>query len=194
MSFRLARVLTTIAVLLLGAGSALAANPATVTQRGAPVALYGPGVSLDTKATDFTALDNGFRPVSIDSFLGHPVLISAVPSLDTKVCTLQTERFNHALAELTGDFTAITISMDLPTAQAKFCGAHDTTKMLVLSDSARREFGHGYGVLSPEKGLLARSVFVLDGKGILRYAQIVPELTEEPDYDAALAALKKLLG
>jgi thiol peroxidase len=187
-------MLTALVALVLAAGPGLAANPATVTQRGNPVALLGPGVSVGDVAPDFTALDDSFRPVALDSFRGHPVLISAVPSLETKVCTLQTERFNRALAELAGNFTVITVSMDLPTAQARFCGAHDIDKMVVLSDSARREFGQNYGVLIPEKGLLARSVFVIDAGGVVRYVQIVPEMTHQPDYDAALDALQKLIG
>ncbi len=122
------------------------------------------------------------------------MLISAVPSLDTKVCTLQTKRFDEELAKLPADVVVMTISMDLPFAQQQFCGREDIKGMVVVSDSARREFGKAWGVLIPARGLLARSVFVVGPDGRIRYEQIVPELTHEPDYDAALAALREVAG
>jgi len=161
-----------------------------VTQRGNPLQLAGEPPAVGAAAPDFTALDNDFKPVSLSDFKGKTVLISAVPSLATKVCTLQTKRFDEELAKLPPDVVVMTISMDLPFAQKDFCGREDIKGMVVVSDSARREFGERWGVLIPARGLLARSVFVVGPDGIIRYEQIVPELTDQPDYDAALAALR----
>jgi thiol peroxidase len=167
---------------------------AEVTMKGQPIALAGQPVSVGEKAPEFTALDAEFQPVSLDAFRGRPVLVSAVPSLDTPVCSLQTRRFHEALSRLPDDVVVITISMDLPFAQKRFCGQEDIRDMVVLSDSARREFGRAYGVAIPDRGLLARSVFVIDREGIVRYVQIVPEITEEPRYDDALAAVREIAG
>ncbi len=171
---------------------ALAANPGSVTLKGVPLELAGTGVAIGDPAPNFTALNGSFEPVSLADFKGKTVLISAVPSLDTEVCTLQTRHFNQAIAKLPASVVVLTISMDLPFAQQQFCGKEDITSMVVTSDSARREFGKAYGVYIPSRGLLARSVFVVGPEGVLRYAQIVPELTQEPDYDAALAAVRKV--
>lgn len=178
----------------VASGAALAANPPSVTANGVPLALAGKGIDVGQPAPNFTALNDKFEPVSLQDFSGKVVLISAVPSLDTKVCSLQTHRFDQAIAQLPKNVVVMTISMDLPFAQQQFCGKEDIKDMVVISDSAHREFGTTYGVLIPARGLLARSVFVIDAKGILRYEQIVPELSHEPDYDAALAAVRKLAG
>ena len=187
-----------IAVLLAGcaqpaAGPAAAdlAPSGSVTIKGTPVAIIGNRVEVGLAAPAFTALDNAFQPVALSQFRGKPVLISAVPSLDTPVCSLQTKRFNDALAELPKDVVILAISMDLPFAQKRFCSQEKVHRIQVLSDSARREFGAGYGVLIKERGLLARSVFVVGKDGVLLYKEIVGELTEHPDYEAALAAIRK---
>jgi len=166
---------------------------AAVTLKGEPVTLSGKPVAVGDPAPDFTALDDSFQPVALSDFRGRPVLISAVPSLDTPVCSLQTRRFNTELAGLPEDLVVITISMDLPFAQKRFCGKEGITGMVVVSDSARREFGEAYGVYIPARGLLARSIFLIDAGGIIRYVQIVPEISHEPDYEAALAAVHDLL-
>jgi thiol peroxidase len=178
------------ALLALVAGVA----SAQITMKGKPITLAGEVPAVGEPAPGFTALDNDFQPVSLGDFAGHPVLISVVPSLETSVCSMQTRHFNEELAKLPAEVVVITISMDLPTAQKRFCGAEGITRMVVLSDSARREFGAAYGVLIPERGVLTRSVFVVDAAGVLRYAQLVPEVSHEPDYAAALAALRGAAG
>ena len=125
----------------------------------------------------------------IESVAGKPVLISAVPSLDTPVCSLQTKRFNDSLSSLPGDIEILTICMDLPMAQKRFCAQEDIERMHVLSDSARREFGARYGILIAGRGLLARAIFVVGRDGRLLYREIVPEVSAHPDYDAALHAI-----
>ena len=179
----------TLAVLVLVGLAAIVAT-AQITMKGNPVTLAGTPVAVGDRAPDFTALDGSFQPVSLGDFKGKTVLISVVPSLDTRVCSLQTKRFHEELAKLPAGVVVMTISMDLPFAQKRFCGQEDIADMVVVSDSARREFGEAYCVLSAERGLLARSFFVVDEVGVVRYAQIVPEITQEPDYDAALAAVR----
>lgn len=181
--------LAAVAALILAAVPALATQ---VTMKGHPITLSGETVAVGDRAPDFAALDASFQPVSLSSFHGRPVLVSAVPSLDTPVCSLQTKRFHQELAGLPAGVVVMTISMDSPFAQKRFCGQEDIADMVVVSDSARREFGAAYGVLIADRGLLARSVFVIDAQGVIRYLQIVPEVTDEPDYDAALAVLRKL--
>jgi thiol peroxidase len=116
-----------------------------------------------------------------------------VPSLDTPVCDLQTRRFNQEAARLGPDVQILTISMDLPFAQKRWCGAAGIERVTTLSDHREASFGTAYGVLIKELRLLARAVFVVDKDGVVRYVQIVPELSREPDYEAALAAAKAAL-
>ena len=118
-----------LALAALLAGPVLAAQ---VTLKGQPLQLVGEPVAVGAEAPDFTALDNDFKPISLDDFKGKTVLISAVPSLDTKVCTLQTKRFDEELAKLPPDVVVMTISMDLPFAQQQFCGREDIKDMVVL--------------------------------------------------------------
>lgn len=162
-----------------------------VTLKGSPVTLVGPKLAVGTEAPPFTALDAGFKKVALSGFAGRPVLISAVPSLDTGICSLQTVRFNEALAKLPKKVALLTISRDLPFAQKRFCSAKGIDKTVVLSDAALQEFGVAYGVLMKETGLLARSVFVLDSGGRITYIEIVPEVATHPDYAAALAAIRR---
>ena len=182
-----------LVILAAAIAAATGANATEVTMKGNPVTLSGKTVAVGDPAPDFTALDGTFQPVSLGDFKGRPVLISAVPSLDTPVCSLQTKRFNAELAELPEELVVVTISMDLPFAQQRFCGKEDIEGMVVVSDAARREFGQAYGVLIAERGLLARSVFLIDADGTLRYVQIVPEVAQEPDYAEALAAVREVV-
>ncbi|MFO7654219.1 MAG: thiol peroxidase [Candidatus Krumholzibacteriia bacterium] len=170
---------------------AAAAEVPTVTMKGRPVQLSGTVVTVGDRAPAFTALDNDFQPVALDSFRGRPVLISAVPSLDTAVCSMQTRRFDDELAGLPEEVALITISMDLPTAQKRFCSEEGIERMVVLSDSALREFGHAYGILIPARGLLARAVFVIDPGGRVVYREVVSEISEQPDYQGALDAVRR---
>lgn len=154
-----------------------------------PVILLGSQVAVGSQAPDFKVVDNKFREKSLADFAGKPVLISVVPSLDTGVCSIQTKRFNDAVSELPQDIVMLTISADLPFAQKRFCQAEQVDKLTTLSDSVWREFGIHYGVLIKDMGLLARSIFVISPDGKLSYKEIVSNLSEQPDYDAALKAL-----
>ena len=165
----------------------------TVTAHGNPIVLLGNQVETGAQAPDFKVVNADFKPVRLADFKGRPCLISAVPSLDTPVCSLQTKRFNAETSNLPASVAMITISMDLPFAQKRFCEAEKTDRILVLSDHVWRDFGTRYGLLIKDMGLLARAIFVIDAKGIIAYRQIVPELTNHPDYDAALNALRNAI-
>ncbi len=161
-----------------------------VTAHGNPITLLGPQLKVGDRAPDFTVVDEAFRPVRLADFKGKTVLISAVPSLDTGVCSLQTKRFNDEAEKLPPGVAVLTISEDLPFAQTRFCGVESIKNLRVLSDSVHRDFGLRYGVLIKETALLARSIWVIGPDGRIRYCEIVPELTHHPDYDRALAAVR----
>ena len=163
-----------------------------VTMAGAPLSLLGPDVNVGDTAPDFRAVDAGFKPVKLADFKGRACLISAVPSLDTGVCAAQTKRFNDEVKNLPPGIAVITISMDLPFAQKRWCGAAGVDKVKVVSDYRAAEFGEKYGVLIKELHLLARSLFVIDRDGVVRYTQIVSENGDEPDYEPVLEAAKGL--
>ncbi|OGV65945.1 MAG: lipid hydroperoxide peroxidase [Lentisphaerae bacterium RIFOXYB12_FULL_65_16] len=163
-----------------------------VTMKGKPVTLLGTPVRTGDKAPDFRVVDAMFAPTRMTQFRGKPCLISVVPSLDTGVCALQTKRFNDEVQRLPPDLVVMTISMDLPFAQKRFCASEKVDRIRVLSDHVWREFGLNYGVLIKDMGLLARSVFVIDGNGTVAYEEIVPEISQHPDYDAALAACRRV--
>ena len=162
-----------------------------VTFQGNPQTLLGPDVQVGQSGPDFTVVDKEFKPVKLSDFAGRVVVISAVPSLDTPVCSIQTKRFNEEAAKLAEMITVLTISEDLPFAQGRFCSSEEIEGHQVLSDSVGREFGQKYGLLIKGMMLLARSVWVIGKDGVIKYRQIVAELTEEPDYGAALAAVKE---
>ena len=166
---------------------------ATVTMKGNPLTLMGKEPEVGEKAPDFEVLDNGLAPVSLSSFQGKVCLISSVPSLDTPVCDTETRRFNEEASGLGPDVEVLTISMDLPFAQARWCGAAGVSRVRTLSDYRDASFGQAFGVLIKELRLLARAVFLVDREGVLTYQQIVGEIAEEPDYDAVLGALKSLM-
>ena len=164
-----------------------------VTMKGNPLTLTGEVVKIGQKAPDFVALNNDLSPVSLSSYAGKVVVISSVPSLDTPVCDLQTRRFNSEAAALGPDVVILTLSMDLPFAQKRWCGAAGVESVITLSDHRDASFGTAYGLLIKELRLLARAVLVVDKHGVLRYQQLVPEVTQEPDYDTALTAAKDLV-
>lgn len=168
---------------------------ATVTLKGNPVTLLGNDAAVGQSSPDCTLVANDLSEFKLSSLKGKKVILSVVPSLDTAVCDLQTKRFNQEAAALGGDVVVLTISMDLPFAQKRWCGAAGVTRVQTLSDYREAAFGKAYGVLignPPLSRLLARSIFVVDANGVLRYKQIVPEVTTEPKYDEVLAAVKKL--
>jgi thiol peroxidase len=171
------------------------ARHGAVTFKGNPLTLVGEAVTLGAPAPDFalaTFGPGGMQQIRKGDLLGKPAFISVVPSLDTPVCQTQTKTFNRRLAALGDRVHALTVSLDLPFAMNRFCGAEQITAMRNGSDYMDRSFGTSWGVLIDELKILARAVFVLDADGVVRYAQVVKEVAEEPDYDAAIAALEKL--
>jgi len=164
-----------------------------VTMKGNPLTLVGPAVKAGDKAPEFVVLNNDLGPVDLSSYKGKVLIISSVPSLDTPVCDMETRRFNQEAGILGEDVAILTISMDLPFAQKRWCGAAGVDKVITLSDHREASFGNGYGVLIKELRLLARAVFVIDRKGVIRYVQLVRELTQEPDYEAVLRAVKEVI-
>ncbi|MEA5112630.1 MAG: thiol peroxidase [Geobacteraceae bacterium] len=164
-----------------------------ITFQGNPLTLVGPELKTGDKAPAFQVVSNGLAPVTLADFKGKIKVLSAVPSLDTPVCDTETRRFNKEAAALPENVAVLTISMDLPFAQARWCGAAGIDQVTTLSDYQDRSFAAAYGVLIGELKLLARALFVLDASDTIRYIQVVPEITDEPDYDAVLAAVKALL-
>jgi thiol peroxidase len=162
-----------------------------VTMGGNPVTLVGTEVKVGDKAPDFTALKADLSPYSLSDVEDKVKIISVVPSLDTGVC--QTIRFNEEAATLEG-VAILTVSMDLPFAQKRFCSANDIDKVITLSDHRDLDFGTKYGFEIEELRLLARGIVVLDEDNIVRYVQYVPEATDHPDYDKALEAARELIG
>jgi len=161
-----------------------------VTMKGNPLTLSGNPVKVGEPAPDFEVVANDLSEVKLSSFLGKTCLISSVPSLDTSVCDTQTRKFNEQAKTFGDNVEILTISMDLPFAQARWCGAAGIENVQTLSDYRKAEFGSAFGILIQELRLLARAVFIVDSEGIIRYIQIVDELTNEPDYADALEALK----
>ena len=164
-----------------------------ITTKGNPLTLVGEELKVGDRAPDVEVLDNDLTPVKLSSFKGKIVIVSSVLSLDTSVCDLETRRFNQEAEALGQDVVVATISMDLPFAQSRWSGAAGVDKVSTLSDHRDAAFGGAYGVLIKELRLLARAIFVLDNGGIVQYVQLVKEMTEEPDYNAVLDAVKKLL-
>ncbi|WP_101772476.1 thiol peroxidase [Peptostreptococcus faecalis] len=161
------------------------------TFAGNPVTLLGKEIKVGDKAPDFTCLNADLSPFSLADVEGKVKLISVVPSVDTGVCELQTIRFNKEAAELK-DTAIITISCDLPFAQARFCGAKDIENAIVVSDYKDTSFGVNYGFLMEEFRLLNRGIVVIDKDNVVRYVEYVSENTNHPDYDKALEAVKSL--
>jgi len=156
------------------------------------VVLLGKELKTGQQAPAFKVVDNNFKTVQLNDFRGKTLLISVVPSIDTGICSLQTKRFNSEVANLPENVVLLTISTDLPFAQKRYCQQEQVADMAVLSDAVWRDFGSNYGLLIKDMGLLTRAILLIDSEGKLRYQQLVPELAQEPDYDAALAALAEL--
>jgi len=173
------------------------ARHGAVTFKGNPLTLAGDEIKVGAAAPDFDLVryaDGGMHHIRKADLAGKPAFISVVPSLDTPICQVQTKTFNQRLAALGDKVTALTVSLDLPFAMNRFCGAEGIAAMKSGSDYMDRSFGTHWGVLIEELKILARAVFVLDSSGVVRYAQVVKEVASEPDYDAAIAALEKLAG
>ena len=165
-----------------------------ITFKGNPMTLLGDDLAVGSPAPAFSLhyADAGIKVLTLDDLKGKPAIISIVPSLDTPTCATQTKRFNEDLGSLGDKINAVTVSRDLPFAQARFCGAEGVS-MRTASDYQTHAFGTDYGVTIDELKLLTRAVVVLDADGNVAYKEIVAEVTEEPDYDAAMAALRMLL-
>lgn len=163
------------------------------TLKGNPLTLVGSEVSVGDKAPDFTVSSSLTDSKTLADYAGKIKLISVVPSIDTGVCDAQTRRFNVEAAGLGDDVVVLTISTDLPPAQARWCGAAGVDKVVLLSDHKDVSFGTAYGVLIKEIRLLMRSIFVIDKDDNVRYVEVLSEMTEHPDYDKAVAAVKELL-
>lgn len=160
-----------------------------VTFKGQAMTLVGEPVHTGEPAPDFEVVNGSLEPVRLSNFRGQKVLISSVPSLDTSVCSAQTQRMNQEAAGL--DMTVLTISMDLPFAQQRFCEANQVANVHVLSDYRDRDFANTYGLLIDELKLCARAVLIVDQDGIIVYQQIVPEIAQEPDYEEVLEQARK---
>ena len=160
-----------------------------VTMKGNPLTLMGNELQVGDKAPDAVLLNNDLQPVNLSDYRGQICVVSSVPSLDTPVCDMETRRFNQEADSLGQDVKVLTVSMDLPFAQKRWCGAAGVDHVITLSDHRDAAFGKEFGVLIKELRLLARAVFVIDREGVIRYIQLVKELSQEPDYDAVLSAL-----
>jgi thiol peroxidase len=171
------------------------ARSGAVTFKGTPLTLAGEEIKVGQQAPDFTLhyFDGGLKTIKLSDLKGKPTFLSVVPSLDTPVCQTQTKKFNEQLAALGERINALTVSLDLPFAMNRFCGAESIKNMRVASDYQDRNFGKSYGMLIDELKLLARGVFVLDASGKVVYAETVKEVASEPNYDSAVKALKSLL-
>jgi len=166
---------------------------AAVTIHGNPLTLVGKELSIGDPAPDAELLDNSSNPIKISSFQGKVCVILSVPSLDTPVCDMETRRFNEAAGKLGSDVVILTVSMDLPFAQKRWCGAAGVERVITLSDHREASFGKAFGVLIKELRLLARSIFILDRNGAIQYIQNVKEISQEPDYDAVIKAVQKIV-
>lgn len=162
-----------------------------VTFRGNPVTLVGNQLQVGDKAPDFKLLSNDLTEKSLSDYEDKIILISVVPSLDTEICSLQTKRFNEEASKL-NKVKVLTVSMDLPFAQSRWCGLEGVSEVETLSDHREAHFGENYGVLIEELRLLARSVFVINKNKELSYVEYVEEVASHPDYDKVLDHLKNI--
>jgi thiol peroxidase len=169
-------------------------RPGVVTFRGNPLTLLGPDLQVGQPAPDFRVVDLDLRPVKLSDFAGKTVLLTVSLSLDTPVCDTQGKKFNELAAQAPGEVVIANITADLPFALRRWCGATGVQNIRVWSDYQDHDFGLKYGVLIKELKLLARSVWIIDKDGVIRYKEIVPEVTQEPNYEAALQALHQTTG
>jgi len=165
----------------------------TVAFDGNPLILIGPELKAGDRAPDFIVLDKALKEVTLRDFSGKIKVISVTPSIDTPVCHMQAMRFNQEAEKLPDTVVILNVSMDLPFAIERFCASERIEKAIPLSDHRDASFGNSYGVLIKKLRLLARAIFVIDRDDVIRYMEIVPQLTNHPDYERALEAVKKLL-
>ena len=164
-------------------------RPGATTLKGNPLTLIGPELKAGDAAPDFTLTDNGLKPVTLQDTGSVVRIISVIPSLDTPVCDAQTKRFNEEAARLPG-VDILTVSMDLPFAQKRWCGQFGVDKLKMLSDHKDGSFGSHYGTLIKELRIESRAIFVLDANNKVKHAEYVKEVADHPDYEAALSAAR----
>ena len=162
-----------------------------VTFAGNPLTLLGNEIKVGDKAPDFIAVGAGLAPVKLSDFAGKTIIIAVYPSVDTSVCAAQNRRFNAEVNNL-NEVVVLSVSVDLPFAQSRFCAAEGLDNIKTISDHKDLDFGEKYGYVIKELRLLARGTVVIDKSGIVRYIEYVPEVTNEPDYNAALEVVKSL--
>lgn len=160
----------------------------TISMKGAPLTVLGEELKPGDKAPDFEVLTKDLTPLHLSDFKGKVVVINSVPSLDTPVCNRQVVRFNQE-ASLLHDAVILSVSVDLPFALDRFCGTYGIENVKTTSDYKNLDFGKKYGVVIEDMKILTRAVFVIDKDGIVRYAEYVPEVSDSPDFDKALAAV-----
>jgi len=165
-----------------------------VTFQGSPLTLIGNEVRVGERAPDVELIAGDLTPVKLSSFCEKVCVITSVPSLDTPVCDTETRRFNEEAGKLGRDVKVLAVSMDLPFAQKRWCGAAGVEWVQTLSDHRDARFGTQYGVLIKELRLLARAIFVVDREGVIRYEQLVGDISHEPDYEAVLSAVREVTG
>ncbi len=169
-------------------------NSRTVTLKGATqFVVSGAELSAGDKAPDVTLADGfGSSSLLLGSTSGKVRLVSVVPSIDTGICDMQTRRFNEEAGSLGDDVVVVTVSADLPMAQARWCGAAGVDRVRMMSDHQDMAFGQAYGTAIEDLRLDQRAIFIIDEEDIVRYVEYVPEIAQHPDYDAALEALSTL--
>jgi len=166
-------------------------RPAATTMKGKPLTLIGPELKTGDKAPDFDAVTEGLQPVNLEKTGNGVLIFSVIPSLDTPVCDAQTKRFNEEAAKLP-DVAIYTVSMDLPFAQKRWCGAFGVDKVKMLSDHRSGSFGESYGTLIKDLRIESRAIFVLDKDNTIKHVEYVKEVADHPNYDAALNAARSL--
>lgn len=163
-----------------------------IQMKGNPLTLLGPEIKVGDKAPDFKCLETIVDQVDLSSFEGKNKIFNVIVSVDTPVCDVQTKKFNQESVSLGDDVEVITVSVDLPFALSRYCGAEGLDNIRTVSDYAEHSFGKAYGVLIEENKLLARAIFVVDKDNVVRHVEYVSEVTEEPDYEAALKVVRDL--
>ena len=164
-------------------------RPGATTMKGNPLTLVGPELQVGDHAPDFSVVDGTLSAVNLEKTGSNVRILSVVPSLDTPVCDLQTKRFNEEAGKMPG-VDIVTVSMDLPFAQKRWCGAFGVDRIKMLSDHRSGSFGEAYGTLIKDLRIESRAIFVLDKDNIIRHVEYVKEVADHPNYDAALAAAK----
>ena len=171
----------------------MAKNNEIITMKGSPLKVEGRCIEEGAQAPAFTLTANDMSDASLSSFAGKVVVLLSIPSLDTPVCAIETKRFSQEAASLSKDVAIVVVSRDLPFAQKRWCGAEGVSNVTTLSDYKYRTFGKSYGTELPDLAILARAVFVVDKAGKIAYVDYVTEIADEPDYGAALEAVRKSL-